>query len=381
MKDKKIRRRILALILVAACIAALASCAGKSSPALNNCGVIHEPEFGGVYIKNTIEEFNRLGFAYGDSVTVSFSNGYVLEDIPYYNGYYTQTGDPLLIAYPGYDYIKAAINNGADLWTVAGLTEDATAKITLVERGKYADIQAARDIHYKDDRALFESDAVFANFRNIRTGNLRECLVYRSASPCDNQHNRAPYTDALISDAGVRYILDLADTEEKLQGYIGKEGFASPYFLSLYQSGNVLPLAMNMNFASEEFRGKIAAGFTALLEQDGPYLIHCTEGKDRTGFVCMLLEALCGASYEEIVADYMITYDNYYQITEESDKAKYDVIVGDVLDPMIRSMAGDETINLRSADLSGYARSFLLNAGMSGDAVDALIAKLTGQNP
>lgn len=138
---------------------------------------------------------------------------------------------------------------------------------------------------------------------------------------------------------------------------------------------------MNMNIASEEFRGKIAAGFMGLLEHDGPYLIHCTEGKDRTGFVCMLLEALCGASYEEIVDDYMITYDNYYQITEKSDKAKYDVIVGDVLDPMIRSMAGDESIDIRSADLSGCARTFLRNAGMSGDAVDAVIAKLTGQNP
>ena len=69
------------------------------------------------------------------------------------------------------------------------------------------------------------------------------------------------------------------------------------------QRESVFPLAMNMNIASEEFRGKIAAGFMGLLEHDGPYLIHCTEGKDRTGFVCLLLEAHCGASYEEIADD------------------------------------------------------------------------------
>ena len=29
-------------------------------------------------------------------------------------------------------------------------------------------------------------------------------------------------------------------------------------------------------------------------------------------YVCALLEGLCGATYEEIVADYLITYYNYY---------------------------------------------------------------------
>ena len=83
--------------------------------------VIHETEFGGVYIKMTIDEFNALGYEYGDSVRVEFSTGYVLEDIPYYNGYYVDAGQPLLIAYPGYDYIKAAINYGNDLWEDANL--------------------------------------------------------------------------------------------------------------------------------------------------------------------------------------------------------------------------------------------------------------------
>ena len=44
--------------------------------------------------------------------------------------------------------------------------------------------------------------------------------------------------------------------------------------------------------------------------QEGPCYIHCTEGKDRTGFVCLLLEALCGANYGELRDDYMTTYAN-----------------------------------------------------------------------
>ena len=38
-------------------------------------GIIHEPEFGGIYIKMTIEDFNALGFNFGDSVDIVFSNG------------------------------------------------------------------------------------------------------------------------------------------------------------------------------------------------------------------------------------------------------------------------------------------------------------------
>ena len=36
---------------------------------------IHEQEFGGVYIKMTIDDFDAVGFNYGDSVDIVFSNG------------------------------------------------------------------------------------------------------------------------------------------------------------------------------------------------------------------------------------------------------------------------------------------------------------------
>ena len=372
----------ICLLLVCVLCATLFSGCGAArkadAPAVVDCALIHEPEFGGVYIKITIEDFNALGFQCGDSVKVSFSNGYVLEDLPYYNGYYTANGEPLLIAYPGYDYIKAAINNGDDLWTVAGLQEDQTASITLVEQGKYLDIQNARDIHYTDNREDYESDIVFANFRAVKAGNIREGMLYRSASPCDNQHNRAPYVDALMEEAGVSFILNLADNEEKLQKYISADGFDSPYFLALYEAGQVAPLALNMNFGSEEFRGKVASGLSAMANAEGPWLVHCTEGKGRTGFVCMLLEALGGASYEEIVADYMVTYANYYGITQQSDSERYDVIVKHVLDPMIASMIGDDKADPASADLAAGAERFLADAGMTAETITALKAALTG---
>ena len=247
--------------------------APPASPEYADAAIMHELEFGGVYVDITIDDFNALGFAYGDSVTVSFSNGYELQDLPYYNGYYTVTGNPLVVAYPGYPYVKVCINNGDDLWKVAALDESMTVTLRLREAGKYAEIQDARDIHYKDDRSEFPSDAIFANFRAASGGLLNSSMLYRSASPCDNQHNRAPYVDALCKDAEIGFILNLADTDEKIKGYLAKDDFDSPYFLSLYESGNVLPIGLNMNYGSADFRTKLTAGLAVMAEHDGITLV------------------------------------------------------------------------------------------------------------
>lgn len=62
----------------------------KENLELLNCSLEHETEFGGIYVHDTINSFNDLGFKYGDSVNIKFSNGKELNDIPYYNGYYTK---------------------------------------------------------------------------------------------------------------------------------------------------------------------------------------------------------------------------------------------------------------------------------------------------
>ena len=372
-------RRVFAAIAAVLFRAAVPiACVGKQADALSvrDLSVIHEPEFGGVYLTMTIDDFNARGFRYGDSVTITFSNGFTMDDLPYFSGYYVNVGEPLLVAYPGYDYIKAAINYGKDVWEFAGLDESMTASVTLKERGKYLDVQEASDIHYFDEREKYPSDAVFANFRAVNVGRLSENVLYRSASPCDNQHNRAAYVDALVKEAGINCVVDLADNEAKVQKYMAADDFHSPYWLSLYENGRVILLSMSMNFQAEDFKAKICDGLRAISAQEGPYLVHCTEGKDRTGFMCMLLEALAGASYRELVNDYMITYDNYYKITEQSDKAKYDTILNRNLVAMIRYIVNDDSVDITTADLSAYARSFLLSIGMTDAEIDAVLKRI-----
>ena len=133
------KKILMILLMILVCV----SCAKKEEPiddtlSIKDYPTIHETEFGGVYIEITIDDFNELGFSFGDSVDVEFSNGYKLEDIPYYNGYYVEAGEPLLVGYPGYDYIKAAINYGDDLWDTGKLYASTTNNLWL---------QAALDEH------------------------------------------------------------------------------------------------------------------------------------------------------------------------------------------------------------------------------------------
>ena len=117
------KKKLLIILFILQII--LCSCAKKEEIIkIENYPIEHELEFGGVYIQISIDDFNELGFAYGDSVNVEFDNGTSLMDIPYYNGYYVDAGQPLLIAYPGYDYIKATVNYGQDIWDEFNLKLD-----------------------------------------------------------------------------------------------------------------------------------------------------------------------------------------------------------------------------------------------------------------
>ena len=374
---------ILVLVLVLILVCSVTACNKNSTkcPKLENSGIEHELEFGGIYIKSTISNFNALGFKYGDSINIKFSNGYTLEDIPYYNGYYTLNGEKILVAYPGYPYIRLGINNGDDLWPIAGVTDTDTATVTLNTAAKYIDVQNARDIHYSDEKGADQSDASFANFRCVTVGNLKANTFYRSASPCDNQHNRAGYVNTLIEAAGIQYILNLADTQSKIDGYMSEEGFntRSSYFLTLYNADKVNLMGLNTNFESEGFKNKLITGLRGMIDNEGPYLIHCTEGKDRTGFVCILLEALAGASYQEIVDDYMITYDNYYGITSTSDSSRYNTIVETVFDPMVQIIVGNGA-NIKTANLAVGARSFLQGAGLNEAEITSIYNRIANDD-
>ena len=49
--------------------------------------------------------------------------------------------------------------------------------------------------------------------------------------------------------------------------------------------------------------------FRTLAEVDGPIVVHCAAGKDRTGLICALTHHVLGVDEADILADYLLTND------------------------------------------------------------------------
>ena len=374
------KRTVVFLLLVA-----LAFCFSVSAQSIKESGgslpvqkgSVKEIEtYGHALLDITIKDFLAAGYELGDTVDVVFNNGYSLTDIPFFNGYYVQEGEPLLRAYPGDTNIAVCINYG-NLSEVAGISAGAKVEISLNKKAAALDTQTLNSLAYSNNREDYSSDEVFANFREITAGNIKPGKLYRSASPFNSIYNRATYVNALAEQAGIKGILDLADTEEDIKAYFEQPDFKSFYAKSLFENGAVAPLGMPVDYASEEFSKKLVSGIAEANYSEGPILINCTEGKDRTGFVSALAEALMGATYEEIVDDYMKSFENYYGLTKESDPQKYAIVVKNNIDEMLRFIAGvDASADLAKADLSAGARKYLTSNGMTDAQVDLITAYL-----
>ena len=348
----------------------------EKEPVLNNYSIHHDDEFGGAYIDISIASFNDLGFKFGDSVSLAFSNDVKYENIGYYSGYYVPAGQELLVGYPGYDYIKFCINYGDDIYVSNHFDENTTVTITIYESGKFIDIEETLSISYSDDINEYDNREQFANFREISVGNIKDNLLYRGDSPIDNRRKRAETVDIILEELEIKYDIDLADNRATIDGFYQKDDFKSEYFQYLDEEEKVLLLGMAAAYKTEDFSNKMKTMFLSILNNDGPYYIHCLEGKDRTGYVCMVIEALCGASYEELIEDYFITYHNYYGI--EKGTKKYDAIKAIHIDEMIRYVFDfNNSVNLLTANYHSQVNNYLLSIGLQQEEIDAVQNKLS----
>lgn len=325
--------------------------------------------YGNVVLTATGADLQSAGISLGDLVTVSFGDQSVV--MPYCTNYTdVDTGSPVLVWRADRDDHAMAIAGGnfAQTYGLAEKNEDGwvsnegdavTVHIALHTSGAYFDEWMIRSIFYTDERADFPNltDAEFANFREVKTTGIAPGTLYRSASPVDNKHNRAPYAAAEIQAAGVRVVLNLSDSSETLYEH---ELYANSY----YAAQDVIALNMGMAPNDEDNMAKIAEGLRFALAHEGPICIHCTEGKDRTGYLCAVLELLCGASHEEMLADYMTSFSNYYGLTPDNGAWA----------PLITSFE-KSLVSGCGEDLD--AASYLMRCGLSQQEIDALILRLS----
>ena len=343
-------------------------------------------KYGNLVLTIEKKDLDAMGAEYGDVFTVSFQDTEVYA--PYCTNYSDVDLGSIVLRNDG-ETLILAINMGdfATTFSIAekvsnpdktykwifeeGKTmEDISLLLTLTGKGEYRDEWLIHQLSRTDNREDYSSDAAFANFREIKGGKIGEGALFRSSSPINNEIGRAKYADALVKENGIRTVMNLADSEESILSYMEKEDFASPYYASLFENGDVIALNMGVSFKTREFQASLSEGLTFLASKEGPYLVHCTEGKDRAGFTSALLSALMGLTYQEIVEDYMTTYENYYHIEKGSEQ--YEAVKKSNIDSMLSFIASVESDKLSQVDLSLKAEEFLLAIGMEEDTVRKL---------
>ena len=89
--------------------------------------------------------------------------------------------------------------------------------------------------------------------------------------------------------------------------------------------------------------------------------------------------ALSDASAQEIIDDYMITYDNYYGVTQETSPDKYEAILGNVYDFFYCMCDAEKGTDVYSLDLKAGAESYLKKGGLTDEEIADIETYLTGK--
>ncbi|WP_027500231.1 tyrosine-protein phosphatase [Rhodococcus sp. UNC363MFTsu5.1] len=173
-------------------------------------------------------------------------------------------------------------------------------------------------------------------------------------------------TDPSAAPAMMQQILTDPELAERLLG----TGDTNDYLLKSYGDFVTLPSAV------ESYRGL----FTDLARaQSTPALIHCTTGKDRTGWASASLLMFLGVSEEDAFADYLLTNEQLLPAFEPVfDKFRAAGGNPDILLPILGVRrayleAAIEQVRSGFGDVEGY---FANGLGISAADRDALRANL-----
>lgn len=163
----------------------------------------------------------------------------------------------------------------------------------------------------------------YGGYASAHGGRVRPRVLWRSA-----QHGEASDADLGIVDGlGLATVIDLrGDSERDASPCRRGPGFAAQVF---HQQGETAGLAPHLEAARTALDAQSAhrafaayyrhmphrdnlvpmlrCYFMALSRGDGPSLVHCVAGKDRTGFAVAMLHHVLGVHPDDALADYLLT--------------------------------------------------------------------------
>lgn len=388
-------RKILASVCLCAVLALFGACQpSKPAPTgdlLISGTVDHVDRYGGLILSFTPADLEAAGVAYGDLLSVALADSIVVT-LPYVDAY-TESGNmsPCLCNYNRADTeLSLSMSNGSFANHVGGHAGD-TVTIRMHRKEGYLNEYNLLKCSYTFLSSDYSSPEVFANFRPIATSGLQPGILYRSTSPINFNNNkvRFRFADSLARLAAIGSIIDIADSPDEVRAFLDADVSQGSYAAQLFANGHVVALASNSDFIDTAFLHKLAHALRLLPSLPAPYLIHCNEGKDRTGFYCLLLEALCGAPLDQLKQDYMLTFVNLYH--QQPGSEQYELTWTKNGFRMLFLMAHPDlwhsvvsidwdNASLLGVDLAQAARNYLLLAGLSNADIDALLSRVSSSN-
>jgi protein tyrosine/serine phosphatase len=218
-------------------------------------------------------------------------------------------------------------------------------------------------------------DNEITNFREICMGNIPSGLLYRGSYPImsmDPKRDKA--YDKLVSDSKIECVINLADNVSGLETTAN----SVPWYCELWKKNNIIGLDIHFLFDFEDrneyeiFKNRLKQGFLFLIAHNGPYLIHCNAGNDRTGFVAAIIEGLLGATINEIVYDYLLSYGKKFA----DDKTELNMDTSKVILRQLNTIVNGR-INDADNFQSNIENYFLNEIGLSKKELELLKERLT----
>ena len=197
---------------------------------------------------------------------------------------------------------------------------------------------------------------------------------------------------AVLRGLGVRSAFDFRGREERDAARCAVEGIVvhslpvEPSVVAMLRTRRDAGAALSPDDAfdvmRESYRNYVRQStasyrdlFAHLLEDRAPLVIHCTAGKDRTGFACALILHALGVAENVIAEDYLLT--NRFYRRDPSASSDLPDNVRQVLATVEASFlaAAFEVIRADYGDLEGYLRDGL---GLGPPSADGARGPLSG---
>lgn len=322
--------------------------------------------YGDIRTPFTTEDFQKAGFEFEDTIKVSFLNKSII--VPYVPSYRcTHSGGTVLVGDKMFKTIplvsfhsnfvkkhRIAVfleneDRNVDILVAKGIKFPITFTLELDKKKGYHEEFLIYNLKRTNNREDYKdlTDEEYCNFREVKGGRIKPNILYRSSSPIDPFMERNKYADDCLRKYGIKTIINLNNHADDVYRF-------PDYQDTYYCRQNILFLNTNADITSYNFGKCVLRAMRFINENEGPYLIHCMEGQDRTGAICAIFASLLGASKNELIEDFMKTYENFYRVKKGSDQ--YCKIIKGEMQDNIASVRG---FTYSTLDILKHPVSFL----------------------